>query len=658
MRFSAIIALAIIFLLSLGVDAQSQVTKDYSVLLTATIDTVQPKIILHWPKRTTATAHTVHRKTKNAITWGAPLASLAGTDTVYTDYNVVADSLYEYRVTENAPPISASGYICVGMNMVATEHRGTLILVIDSTFTDSLSAEIRTLMQDISGDGWAIIRHDVSRTDSVTHIKSLILADYNAAPAEVKAVLLFGHVPVPFSGDFNPDAHPDHKGAWPADAYYADMDGTYTDASIFDTVASRLENRNIPGDGKFDQSYIPTDVELQIGRIDLWNMPAFAKSEQELLRQYLNKDHAFRNKIFTATPRGLIDDNFGAFSGEAFALGGWKNFAPMIGDTAIHELDFFTTLSQQSYLWAYGCGGGWYQGAGGVGSTSDFVNDTINAVFTILFGSYFGDWSAQDNFLRAPLASTGTALTSCWSGRPHWFFHHMAVGENIGYSAKLSMNNTGTYVGNYSTHCMHIALMGDPTLRMHVLAPAYGLGIVNDSNRINIGWNASPENIDGYYVFRSASEFGKYSRISPTLISGTSFTDFSPAAGENYYMVRAVKLQESPSGSYYNMSTGITAHVFADLSIVSENTINPAGLIAYPNPCGNQTTLQLNSEFTGSGRIEVYDLCGRLLKHLEISVTPGNSNFTLNLSELDAGLYNISITTVAGILHTRVEHLR
>lgn len=33
----------------------------------------------------------------------------------------------------------------------------------------------------------------------------------------MSTIFLFGDIAVPYSGDINPDAHPDHKGAWPAD---------------------------------------------------------------------------------------------------------------------------------------------------------------------------------------------------------------------------------------------------------------------------------------------------------------------------------------------------------------------------------------------------------------------------------------------------------
>ena len=88
-------------------------------------------------------------------------------------------------------------------------------------------------------------------------IKDQIVANYNADPNGVKAVLLLGTVPIPYSGDFAWDGHADHYGAWPSDAYYADVNGVWTDNSINDTSPGRAANVNVPGDGKFDQSYYP-----------------------------------------------------------------------------------------------------------------------------------------------------------------------------------------------------------------------------------------------------------------------------------------------------------------------------------------------------------------------------------------------------------------
>lgn len=547
-----------VFIVLFSGNNYSQTCQDASVELSAVVQATPPQIGLNWVASTTTTEYIVYRKLKTGTTWDAPIATLTGTETQYIDSTVAVGVSYEYKVSRTGTNYSGYGYINAGIEIPVTEERGILILVVDSTFIDPLSNEIKRLKDDLEGDGWKVIRYDVSRTAAVTAVKALIVDRYNMDPANTKAVFLIGHVPVPYSGNINPDGHPDHKGAWPADVYYADMNGNWTDATVNNTAASDPRNHNIPGDGKFDQSIIPGDVELQIGRVDFANMPAFTSSEQQLLKNYLDKDHAYRNKVFTAVHRGVIDDNFGYFSGEAFAASGWKNMGPLVGPGNVIAADYFTTMTGNSYLWSYGCGGGSYTGASGIGSTTDFANSDLQGVFTMLFGSYFGDWDTQDNFLRAPLAQ-GKTLTNVWSGRPHWQFHHMALGENIGYDVRVSQNNSSLYFANYAACFVHIALMGDPTLRNDIVAPVSGVVATTFGINCNITWTASIDTVPGYNIYMKNDTMTDYIRLNQNPITGTSYTDSCLLyPGVYTYMVRALILQSSPSGTYYNLSQGVS----------------------------------------------------------------------------------------------------
>ena len=82
------------------------------------------------------------------------------------------------------------------------------------------------------------------------------------------------------------------------------------------------------------------------------------------------------------------------------------------------------------------------------------MNDSLSSVFTMLFGSYFGDWNYQNAFLRMPLTQ-GNTLTNAWAARPNWHFYHMAMGENIGYSTKLTQNTSSLYVTNSVYNFFH-----------------------------------------------------------------------------------------------------------------------------------------------------------------------------------------------------------
>jgi NO-binding membrane sensor protein with MHYT domain len=89
-----------------------------------------------------------------------------------------------------------------------------------------------------------------------------------------------------------------------------------------------------------------------------------------------------------------VDDNFGAMSGEAFAATGWRGFAAMFGADHVSPIaynNWFTALSTNAALFAYGCGCGTFTSADGVSRTGDYAGNDPGAVFSFLFGSYFGD---------------------------------------------------------------------------------------------------------------------------------------------------------------------------------------------------------------------------------------------------------------------------
>jgi hypothetical protein len=555
-----------------GLSGFGQSVSDYAVQVTASVQTNPPEIAFTWPGDPAATNYTLYRKPRDAVSWGAGTVLPANT-TAYLDSNVVAGVAYEYRIAKGAPAYQGEGYIYAGVGVPLVESRGKVILVVDSSQATNLATELARLQQDLIGDGWTVLRHDVARmavdpantsssvwaarSNELAQTKALIMADYNADPVNVRTVFLFGHVPVPYAGNLAPDDHTDHQGAWPADAYYADMTGIWTDSTVNNTAASDPRNWNVPGDGKFDQSGLASAVALQVGRVDFANLPAFSQPETELLRQYLNKDHSFRQKLITASPRGLIDDNFGvdgAGTGTAVAACGWRNFAPFFSPSNIAAGDWLT--AGQSYLWAYGCGGGTFTSASGVASTWNFATNDTPFVFTMLFGSYFGDWDSPNNLMRAQLATPTYTLGCAWAGRPFWFFHHMGLGETVGFSTRLTQNNSTTYEANNYMRGVHIALMGDPTLRMHMVArPSTLVLATNSSGGLNLSWNPSADTVLGYNLYRAPTSSGPFTRLNSGPIIGTNYTDPGPISGT--YMVRAVRLELTPSGSYYNASQGV-----------------------------------------------------------------------------------------------------
>lgn len=554
----------------------AQTPEQTIVPVNATVTASPPSIVFTWPLDATATGYTVQRRLPGATSWGSVnVIPGGGAATTWTDSVVFVGARYEYLFLKSGSPAGRT-VVTAGVEATAIEYRGELVLLVDATRTSALGARLDRLVEDLTGDGWHVLRHDVLPTDSVPSVKALIVADVAAHPGQVKSVFLLGHVPVPYSGQLGPDGHPDHIGAWPADVFYGELNGPWTDTAVNTTTPSRVANWNLPGDGKYDQTSIPSDVDLQVGRVDLHDMPSFAIGEDALLQNYLDKDHDYRQKVFAVDQRAVVDDNFGYFSGEAFAASGWRNFSALVGNGNTIAADYFTTLNTTSgggYVWSYGCGGGSYTSAGGIGVTGDFVASTNRSVFSMLFGSYFGDWDSTDNFLRAPLCS-GWTLANAWAGRPHWSFHPMGMGETIGYCARLSQNDTS--IGGYGTRFVHIALMGDPTLRQHVISPPSGVVVTDAWPQASLAWTASADAVAGYHVYRAATAAGPFTRLTTLAVTGTTWIDPAPLAGASTYLVRALRLEMTPTGSYWNLSQG----AFATTSLpttAANNTVYGAG---------------------------------------------------------------------------------
>ena len=85
----------------------------------------------------------------------------------------------------------------------------------------------------------------------------------------------------------------------------------------------------------------------------------------------------------------------------------------------------------------------------------------------------------------------------------------MGMGDNIGYSVLQSMNNTGLYTPlteGWQTTIgrTHMNLMGDPSLRMKMVAPPTNLAITNSGGYASFTWTASTESVLGYHIYQIA----------------------------------------------------------------------------------------------------------------------------------------------------------
>jgi hypothetical protein len=689
--------MSVFFLASFAM--QAQMPKDYAVMLNASIQKMPtPRITVSWAKDDFAKQYSVFRRLLGATAWGNSVADLDSASTKYTDDAVELGKQYEYQVLKKAVQNDSiiylgSGYVVSGIEVPPPASRGKVLLLIDSTIYSPLQKEITRLVQDLQSEAWIVVPRLVARTEAfngaaVKNVKNIILQEYNKDKKNLKSVFILGRMAVPYSGNLNPDGHPDHLGAWPADCYYGDVDGNWTDKSVNSTAAGREQNKNIPGDGKFDQTGFDEglsalNIELQVGRVDFYDMPSFRdtsrhkslfESELELYKRYLDKNHAYRSGEQNLKTKGIVADNFGSYGGDMFANSGWRNFSALLGDANVKASDYFTGVADTNVLWAYGCGGGYYTSCGGVGSTTDFVSRPVNAVFNMLFGSYFGDWDSQDNIMRAILASKGAALTCSWAGRPHWYYHTMGMGETIGSAALLSQNNYAGYIyrGLFNaqypngviilpsgTRWIHNALLGDPTLRMNMNKGAvpkpinFTQHVAGQGNvKVILKWDAGEQDankIDGYFVYRSDSQTAPYTLLNTSLLTEKTFTDDKVAEQKSYtYFIRSAAIRQSTTGTYYDFSDSVGVSLIA-VGVQEDNNTSIAGLSASPTPAVRYTDIHFSLEQAGESIVEITDLSGNKVAAL------GKKNFPIseqtirwdltdtNGSRVSAGVYLLTL---------------
>jgi hypothetical protein len=643
---------------------QAQTFDNYrSVSAYATIDEQNTEISIKWEATSDASAYTVFRRDLGATNWGSAVATLGATDSIYTDNSVVEGKVYEYSIkkrTTITEPLSQSGiktdgygYVSAAINKPAKHYNGIMWVLIADNINSALPQEIETLVSDLIGDGWDVRTQTIPLSYTVAEVKAVIDGKYDSVG--IDAIYLLGNVAVPYSGTYcqdenwlyPPDGHyqvdpNSHCGAWPADVYYGVRDGLWTDLDST-TLAKRDENNNAIGDGKFDNNVIPGDVTIAVGRVDLSRLTSFSETEVQLTKRYLDKVHRFKMAQTTYQNKGIIENNFSAFD-EGFAGGAYRDFSAYFGPGGIVNADIFTTTASDNYLFSYGAGAGWYTSCSGYGNTADFTTKKAG-MFSYIFGSFFGDYDIQNNFMRASLATPEGGLICTWNGRPKWVTHTLAIGESFADVTIRTQNNNWDYDALFYQNTAHIALLGDPSLRTEMLAPATIIqsALINDDKNVELTWTASTaSDINGYYIYHSPDSLGGFILLNQTPITSTTYTDLDPWNGPNFYMIRAAKTITTGSGSYENLSIGNVISVYGASGKPkgSINSLITSSFKMYPTLTNSYIVIESNhltqKEYYITNSIGQTLLAGKILgKNHKIDVNnfePGTYFFYINNS--------------------------
>jgi hypothetical protein len=545
----------------------------------------------------------IFRKAPESTVWGGVYAATAADATEWTDSAVTVGAEYEYRfklVTPD-PPAQSSGtacsgdlynYIRAGIRIDRTGWRGRIVLLVATDTNSLLADEVAQYKQDLVGDGWTVHtivteRGDTDRTSSTAFrdttqfanrvhddIRSQIKTIYNSHPGEVKHVMILGRVPCPRSGifTFGPDGH-GAKGAVGADCYYADMDSDsfWTDVN---SNAYTGPMGNVAGDGKFDQEKdhagaIPALVELGYSRVDV----GMLLNEYSGLRTYLDKLHRYKHADASFRPgrrfyyRSGFDNVGETFWHTGPAISGMADMLPPV--SAVPGLHQDETWSAETgpYLFYFK---GTYAPTPGTGGKA-----VIWTGMQSLYGYWYDSSAMPERLIEDNFTLSWT--WSIWGLR--YFYHPLGTGDVMGEMMKISLNNRGyhTVDGTYrydsdnDTNGKYVGSMfmnhvGDVAMRLYMFPPPTNVSVNPTATGAELSWTATEEpGILGYHVYRSASADGPFTKLTGDPIAAASYTDGDTTSGDWTYMIRAVKLETTGSGTHLNASVGVFRTVTWDV---------------------------------------------------------------------------------------------
>lgn len=564
-------------ILFLSINLSALEIHDYAVKLSSRIDSSNGyKVIIEWDKDPKAISYNISIENENTFIELSTL-SPESSSFLFDNGQEFYGSTKEVKVVKSFKVADSSenafGYLDIGYNLPEKKYKGGVILLCDNIMYDSLFSEIQIYKEHLSLSGYYVDILEVRREErfnakAIFQTKEMIKNHIKNSNPDInfRTLIIIGRVAVPFSGYMSPDGHADESlGAWPADSYYADLDGHWSDDdvnSVIDTLLLPWHNNSLY-DGKFDNGLLPSDVDLELGRIDFFDLPDFEQSEVQLFKRYFRKNQDWRQGKIKYPRNAIIDDKFGFWSREVFAAEAWMNFSSLVGVEKIDSMQSRFILREKPYLFHFATAPGWYTSLGFTTDSEVLSDFEYKSVFAFLFGSRVLEWTFPDNLLRSTIASEPSYLTAAWTVRPYWYLHHMGTGNSIGYSAKISQNNFEKYESNGTTfyrRASYMTLMGDPTLEMTVTPPPEISEVIpkEASTAVVIKPNPGIEyynfyELEGFSEFQN-NELGILKDIKePDLIDGAYIIPITP----NKIVIKAVMLQETNSASYYQESIGV-----------------------------------------------------------------------------------------------------
>jgi len=536
---------------------------------------------------------------------------------VYDDTGASPGRTYAYRVLRNGrPPLE----VCAAHDTPPPADRGRVLLLVDETLADRLTPALARHRADLIADGWEVVQHrvprhvdadlqdfDCRRYDAEalprnrTHllaIRALIRREHEAHPGRPLVAVLIGHPTIPQSGWAAEDGHVGcddpagiHLGAWPADLFYGDLTGAWTDTRSFRTGCPDCARSqctycilgNEPGDGRWDPNDLPREpdgspgrIEVPIGRIDFARLSHFdsrfaglkgsprnaADVEVALLERYLDKAWRYRRGLLP-----FLDSAIGYANAVAPLVD--RNLLHILPRLAPHEPVSATTWTSDLFhdgprvRWGFQAD---YSHFGVLGMTgaakaghSHFAKnvawrrpgDVPRVAFLFAFGSFLGQWYSGygEDFLRICLAAEDAVLLAGTAhSRTPWATDRVHAG------APVHTLLTDTAERSPSVNVRLTYLLGDPCLLEHPLTAPTGFTARSMGpaveGAVELSWTASSEADLGYRIDEAPSADAATWTVVRDLPAGTNRLRLGADARGKTFRLRGLGSVTNGSGRH------------------------------------------------------------------------------------------------------------
>ena len=118
------------------------------------------------------------------------------------------------------------------------------------------------------------------------------------------------------------------------------------------------------------------------------------------------------------------------------------------------------------------------------------------------------------------------------------------------------------------------------------------------------------------------------------------FIDSDPLNGSNYYQVKAVKLETSGSGTYYNLSLGLMGNIDFTVGLNEQQAIN---FNIFPNPTNDYLNFKIHPIETQQIVVKLYNRLGQLVLVKDLATSKLQVSGSIALKQLPSGLYILKL---------------